>query len=728
MQVSVWRLRFGAMFAVVVVVGAISAGALAPSSAAGSVSALTDPGKIQKLAATAYVWGVAPELVYRLGNYNELVTAPRNTLGGGTVPAAWNNQATNAGDASVLYLNAFLDLSGRNGRGGVRELVLTVPPSQKNYYIVNLLDGFINTVGSIGTRTTPSRRAQTYLLVGPSSRYAHQRIARIHGFTYRVMAFDTNRDWMLIRIRADSLLPASDPASVASIRTNVVERFALNTLAQFEARRHRPKYFTPGQYTPTQEQVKRAAKWHTAPTKAVAFFKQVGEAMKLNPLPTAMTGLNGVPLNTLPSWVVPQPAARTRYHNPSYPQKRTLQLFRPLGLTANGFTIPRNWGPKQIGALQNGYDAGQAQINQIVTASNVTKATNYWFYLNRGIGNYSNTPPGYLNRAILTVAGGGANIPQDAVYAQANNLDGTPATQLDGNSTYKLTFTPPVVNPASLPVVGTLPPTVNDIRGDPRGFWSITVYQPDTKQSGAPFITQASVLNTAYSTTNIAVTAVNASSDTITVKPSAWGPLKASTAILFGSTAAQYGLKPGVPYYIASTPQRKLDPQSKSTTYSFEVSATWKQQLSKDNVPIQGDTGTPGPVVDLSNPGGAVNLQWGPIQPVSQLGSEQLASGKLLKNADGSVSIWLGPSLPRGAPRHQLDPDAIERVLRAHLPGGDGADADPANYPHLLSSAGKQHAGIDPAPTERVNGRHLRVPRPPEGELTSAADRLNPSA
>jgi hypothetical protein len=103
-------------------------------------------------------------------------------------------------------MNAFLDLSGQKGRGGTKELVLTVPPSKTNYYTVNLLDALINTMGSIGTRTTPSTRAQTYLHAGPTSRYAHQRIARIDGFTYRVMSFDTNRAWMLIRIRADSLV------------------------------------------------------------------------------------------------------------------------------------------------------------------------------------------------------------------------------------------------------------------------------------------------------------------------------------------------------------------------------------------------------------------------------------------------------------------------------------------------------------------------------------------
>ena len=627
--------------------GLILTGALAPSVALGSVSPLTDPAKIETLAKDAYIWGVAPEFIYRFSNYNELVTAPVNTFGGAGAAAAWNNQGTNAGDATVLYLNAMLDLSGK-GRGGSKELVLTIPPSQTNYYVVTLLDAFINDMGSIGTRTTPSRRAQTYLLVGPTSRYAHDRIARIHGFTYRVMALDTNRDWLLVRIRADSLVPAADPTSVAQILKGVVERFALNPLAEFEARGHRPKYFKSGQYTPTPEQIKRAGKWHTAPSDAVPFFRQVGVALRLNPLPTARTGLNGIPLRTLPAWVIPQANARILYRNPSFGQRGTLALFRPLGLTANGFTVPRNWGQTQINALQAGMNDAKKNIANIANSTQVTEATNYWAYINSGIGTYPNTPQGYLRRAVFVVFGG-ATIPQDNVYAGLNNLNGTSATTLDGNNTYKLTFTPPVTNPKTLPVVGALPPTVNDKRGNPRGFWSITVYQPDATQSAAPFIPQSSVLNTAYSTATIPVTAVDASTDTLTVKPSAWGPLVAMTPILFGSTASQYGLTPGVPYYVRTTPTRNIDPKTKTTTYSFQVSTQWLQTLSAGNVPIQ-YSGAPGPVVNLTNPGGPVNLQWGPIQPVSQLGSQQLTSGKLAKNPDGSVTIWLAPKLPTDAP------------------------------------------------------------------------------
>ena len=103
------------------------------------------------------------------------------------------------------------------------------------------------------------------------------------------------------------------------------------------------------------------------------------------------------------------------------------------------------------------------------------------------------------------------------------------------------------------------------------------------------------------------------------------------------------------PISVASTPTRKIDPKTKATTYSFKVSTTWLQTLSAGNVPIQ-YSGTRGPIVNLTNPGGPVNLQWGPIQPVSQLGSQQLTSGKLATNPDGSVTIWLAPTLPTGAP------------------------------------------------------------------------------
>ena len=430
----------------------IPTGALATSVALGSISPITDPAKIQKLAEDAYIWGVAPEFVYRFGNYNELVSAPVNTFGAGQAVAAWNNQATNAGNASALYMNAMLDLSGQKGRGATKELVLTVPPSETNYYVVALLDAFINEMGSIGTRTTPSTGAQTYLLAGPTSRYAHERIAQIHGFTYRVMPFDTNRDWMLIRIRADSLVPASDPTSVASIIKSVVERFGLSTLAEFEARGHRPKYFEPGQYTPTPEQIERAAKVAHRPDERGRLLQASGRGAEAQPAPRREHRAQRHPAAR------PCPAGSSHSPVPPYStatrpmvKRRTLALFKPLGLTANGFTDAQQLGPR-ADQRPSGRLRGRADTIYAKTSSSarVTQATNYWSYRNSGIGTYPNTPQGYVIRAVFTFDGGSANMPQDDVYAAINNLDGTSATQLDGNNTYKLTFTPPVTNPPTL--------------------------------------------------------------------------------------------------------------------------------------------------------------------------------------------------------------------------------------------------------------------------------------
>jgi hypothetical protein len=38
------------------------------------------------------------------------------------------------------------------------------------------------------------------------------------------------------------------------------------------------------------------------------------------------------------------------------------------------------------------------------------------------------------------------------------------------------------------------------------------------------------------------------------------------------------------------------------------------------------------------------------VKPVAQLGSSQLVAGQLVRNADGSLTLWLGPTLPAGAP------------------------------------------------------------------------------
>jgi hypothetical protein len=47
---------------------------------------------------------------------------------------------------------------------------------------------------------------------------------------------------MPIRVGANTLANASDPSSVPSVFQNVVQKFALNTLAQFQANGNQPVY------------------------------------------------------------------------------------------------------------------------------------------------------------------------------------------------------------------------------------------------------------------------------------------------------------------------------------------------------------------------------------------------------------------------------------------------------------------------------------------------------
>jgi hypothetical protein len=517
-----------------------------------------------------------------------------------------------------------------------------VPPSRNQYYVVGYYDAYANSIGSIGTRTTPSDETTSYLLVGPKSRYANKKTAKIHGYEYPVMASDTNVNWFLIRVLANTLIGASDPTSVPNVVNSSVEKFVLNTLEEFEQNGNHPVY--PANYVlppPTQDQINQAAPYQNAPTDAVTFFTQLGDALATNPVPNRGTGLSGTDLNDLPPWMVPQYGATTTYLVPSYGQKAKLDSFAPIGLTDKGFRIPADWGSAQLDALQAGYELGQQILQQFIANAAAAPSTNYWTILNDLVGTYPNNTKGYLYRSLIVVEGGVANVAMDAVYP---TLIGNPL--LDGNHTYKLTFMPPAPSNPTLPVDGIYPPMVSDSSGNPKGFWSIHVYATDPTQGAAPFIAQTSVLNTSYSTADTAVLSVDTATNSVTVTAPNWGTLVASTPILFGGSAAAYGLTPNKVYYVASIPT----PNTNNTTYTFQISTQWLQTLSSGNVPIQGVGGQPGPIVHLLSPAAADALKYGTVKPVTQLGSSQLAADQLVRNGDGSLTMWFGPTLPYGAP------------------------------------------------------------------------------
>jgi len=181
------------------------------------------------------------------------------------------------------------------------------------------------------------------------------------------------------------------------------------------------------------------------------------------------------------------------------------------------------------------------------------------------------------------------------------------------------------------------------------------------------------VLNTSYSTEETAVLSVDSATHCMTVSAPSWGTLGASTPILFGGDATAYGLTPNTVYYVASDPSNPTDagcsPSADNTTYTFQISARWLQQLSDEPnpVPIQ-NTGHHGPIVDLLSPAGAGALTYGIVKPVTQLGSSQLAAGQLAVNTDGSVTIWLGPTPPPDAPLSNWIPTPSTAYYRTVYP------------------------------------------------------------
>ena len=612
--------------------------------------------RIRTLATKATIWGLAPEFVYRFSVYNGYINAPTNELKYGANAAAWNNSGSNAGDASVMYLQSFVDFNKAD------ELVLTIPPSEGNYYVVNFLDSFINTIGSMGNRTTPTTEPTSYLLVGPDSPYAGQAYVTIDGFRYAVLASDTMLNWMLIRVRADSLAEASAPGSTASVYENVVKQFFLNSLSEFQANGNAPVPPDSYVYTPTREQIEAAAPYQNAPTEATDFFDQAGISLGQSPFPQSPIGLSGQSLDEIPSWIVPQYGAKDTYVVPSYGQSGYFKRFAKIGLTLDGFTLPKQWGDKQLKAFQKGFEQGMKRVGQIGGGGAPPASENYWTFDNTMIGTYSNNEPAYLVRASIVVQGGSANVPADAVYAVSNTADGT--NQLDGNNTYTLTFAPEG-SATSVPAVGVLPPMVTDADGNAAGFWSVTLYATDPTQSSAPFLPQSAVLNDHYTRIDSAVVSVDADADTITVSPSGWGALAPSVPVMFGSGAEAIGLSEGVVYYIASTPSEGAD-----GSFTFSVADSWAQTISSGDVPIQ-NTGSAGPVSDITEPGTSPLPQWGMLQPVSQLGSQQIASGGLEFNEDGSLTLWIGPSLPAGAPASNWLPTPSTALYEQWYPGQD---------------------------------------------------------
>jgi hypothetical protein len=424
-------------------------------------------------------------------------------------------------------------------------------------------------------------------------------------------------------------------------------------------------------YTPDDQSIVDALAWKDSPSDACSFFSQIGKSLVINPLPNRSVGLSGTSLKKIPSFIVPQAVGINRYYAPSAGQASTLAKFASIGLTKKGFKVPSNWGKRQIKAFYEGFDEGVNKIaNQLKQPAD--KETNYWKYLNQNFGVYPNTVQGYQYRSIGVIAGGFPNIPKDGFYTKQDSY--SDGTELDGNSTYSITFGSSTSVSSALPVEGILPPLSHYKNGDAIGYWSLSIYQRGLGVAACPCVSQASVLNTFFTSDSGRVISVNPDQNAnITVEaPYEGAILTESTAIMFEgdlNVLKDYGLVSGKAYYIIAPPVTSISDVNGKALYTFSISETWQQDLSI----AAGDTGTPiqntgkaGPLKVLQSNTSALKFKI--IQPVVQLGSEEIKSKQLQQNLDGSYTLWLAPSLdslPKGVEASNWIPTPSTEYLQS---------------------------------------------------------------
>ena len=598
----------------------------------------------------ATIWSYPLNETYRLYNLDTVSQAKANTLFKPAFAASWLNESSSpAPDASVLYMTSWLNLNKVDSTDfGEQVLQLPANPDER-YYVLAILDSYINTNGSFGPRDPIQDAAaspQYILIAGPDSPYygKNAKTVNIAGSTLHVLQVDTPQAWITARIATDTLNADAMAATRTFINGSAEEAgsgFQLTSLKQFRTTGVVP-YSTPISQSASGEKVDTARQaWGSVPTSststtpAAAYFQQVSKALELNPVPEKLNS----PI--IPSryqiWIGNQNSqqdTRLPYQPPSALSSEELSqlntTFAPIGLDLNnGFSEPSGWSSEEQEVFDQAYTYALNLLSTATTAlvKGEQGKNNGWHISNNNIGVYPNTWSSWLVRAGAAVEGGAANIPNDAVY---------PTTEIDaeGNqltSTYTYRIALPAADDSGS--VSTYAPV--------DGFWSFTVYQPNPGNAYQPFLIENAIRNTAYSP--VASTATLMADGTLsTTKPGNWNQgTAAGTALLTGSSVDGSGLDANTIYYVKTA-------TDEGDTLRLTLSATYNPDYGSNGIPIGGG-GTPGLPVELTGTAGdTVSFGW--INPVSQLGSSQQegvssASTTLISESDGSINLTLS-SLP----------------------------------------------------------------------------------
>lgn len=296
-----------------------------------------------------------------------------------------------APNADTLYTTAFFDV-------GDEPWVLSIPDMKDRYFLLPFLSGWTDVFEVPGKRTTGTQ-AQTFVITGPGWSGTIPAGAK-------QLKSPTSIVWLLGRIYCTGT--PEDYAAVHALQ----DQFKLQPLSTYGK-----DYAPPPGKVDANQDMKTAVRDQVHKLSTVEYFTLLAELLKRNP--------------------------------PAPEDVPAVETFAGIGLVPG-----KDFDPK---AVEAAWAEHLPKINQtriaahFLTRDGDMSRVNGWTYTTKA-GVYGTD---YLQRALVTYIGLGANRPEDAIYP--TSLRQSLISSYNGSNAYVMRFEK-----------GQLPPV--------KGFWSLTMY------------------------------------------------------------------------------------------------------------------------------------------------------------------------------------------------------------------------------------------------------------
>jgi hypothetical protein len=371
------------------------------SNAAATASSKPGVEKVVSDAVDAYIYGYPLVTVDMTRKQLTNVATPEGTHGPmgqlikmHTYPDASFKTVT-APNADTLYTTAFFDVSQE-------PWVLSIPDMGDRYYLLPLLDGWTDVFQVPGRRTTGGK-AQKYVITGPNwSGTLPPDLTEYKSPTGIV--------WLIGRLYC-----TGTPEDYAKVHA-LEDEFSLVPLSSYG----KPYTPLPGEVDNNFD-MKTAVRDQVDALSVNDYFNYLARLLKTNP-PATVDG--------------PMVAK----------------------MKAIGVVPGQDFDPSKLGAFEKEAIKAVPKLAQFKIMEyfkQAAKPVNGWTYLTKDVGVYGTN---YIQRALVTAIGLGANRPQDAIYPTSDK--DTDGHDYDGAKHYVMHFDK-----------GQFPPV--------NGFWSLTMYDKD---------------------------------------------------------------------------------------------------------------------------------------------------------------------------------------------------------------------------------------------------------